>query len=469
MIAAGDPTFDAAMDAHDKGHYQDAKKLFQECLEKPSLENVKDNILLWIADCDRLENQRTQRIISAAERRKRRIENKCVFLSINDASISKDPNQSTASSLMSVLMKNNLTACGDIDNAYTVVTVYTFIEPSTTSNGFYKAKGGGYVRYGKAMEDKLIGQWSVDCEATSADDMKDAERLVRNKLNFKLSCALHNLLNNITEESQNPLPNNLLAIKLSEGSDKEIKEGDIRIFMQAMTSYIIHSSDYTFTYALNDAATADMDSAAQKQAGIVDRDKRPPFHELDGFKLVLRITVNMDSDNTYRFEGSIDDFGGHTIRTARIGKKFIIKTLNSQDQELAAAIIATGLDLKKWEIGEEIGDAQLAYFSGLKGKLVRVMNNGIPGEIGNIEEYRLELMRNQGFDRFEANSWNYPSLYDLKKFYENREELNLYNTYWSNTISSRGKHKALDFGNGTEIELKDTNRKIAIPILVKDF
>lgn len=456
-IADGYQTFHQAQVLFSQGKFSQAKTNFTICLNDPAFADVKDNVNVWISKCESAIQEQNRNAQIAVERRKRKLverkNNQYVYISVN-ASETGEIYSSTVSAMSEVMRLNGRRFCPNLDDALTIVTVSLDIKNEDTANGFYKAKGNGVVRLGNTIDaNDFVGQWSVDCEATSAVDANDAKRLLLNKLNHKLGYALDNLLNGRPQEAGYYIPEQSISVYFANGSEKP------EFLSESINGYISNHPGVTLSTALDKTRNAERDEIAQIQAQYVKMESRAPVHELEGFSQILRISVQKGT-NGYTFVGELSELAtGKSLTTITInGADFGITDLTTKNQELAAKLLAVGLGFKEWIIGEDIGSYKLASFNGMHGLILCVIeeSNTKYKEADNVRKALL-------FD----DSWRMPITEELLDMHNNKKVLGLTNAYWTTTISANGKHEVIDFR--LPKEKAKQQYKYAEVILVKEF
>ncbi len=459
-FAGGLTTYHQARVLFSQGEFLQAKRIFASCLEDPELVAVKNTISNWINDCDLAMQEQNRNAQIAAENRKKknseRKNNQYVNISVN-AKESSELYNSTISVMSEVIRQNERRICPNIDDALTVVTVSLDIKHEEITNGFYKVKGSGTVLLGSAISvNDFAGQWTVDCEATSAVDADDAERLLLNKLNHKLAHALDNLLNGKPQESGYYIPAQTIAVYI----DNEINLSSLRGFING---YILKTSDLTLSNALDERSNNAYDTIAKLQSENVKMESRASVHELEGFSQVLSISV-IEDDNSITFIGEVSELTGRVLSTITInGVDFGITDFSAKNQELVAKILAVGLGFKSWEIGESMGEYKLAAFDGLHGLLLKMTNEYIP----------IKALSDQTLKSRPQDGCRLPYAEELLKLAslesEQKLKLNLVNIYWTASIDTNNKSIAVDFRESEAIKRSLKNKENAYLLFVKDF
>lgn len=487
VLAGGYESFHEALTLFGQSKYSQAKTIFEACLLDPVFEEVKNNINTWIVKCDAgIQEQRLN--AQAAEKRRQeknaqRKENKFVYISVNGAE-SGEIYSSTESAMSEVMRLNGRRFCPNIDDALTLVTVTLNIKTLEPNNGFYKAVGNGVVRLGSAIDEKeFVGQWSVDCEATSVTDADDAKRLLRNKINYKLSYALDNLLNGRPQGTDYYIPEQ--SISLYFPKNNIIPEENLAILKESLKGYITETPGITLTTALDQEINEDRDAISKMTSQYVKMESRAPIHELEGFEQILRISIK-NNDEYVVITGEISELSsGISLSTVIVdGTDFDIRykdTISVKDQKLIAKIMAVGLGYKNWVIGEDIGGYKLVSFNGINGLLVREYSDkrtiDIPDpkrvKVNNIyppiELIRDKLKKNEQMSDKEAKRWRIPTLDELGIMHGLRNKISLDGIYWSRTPGNKkGTHFIFDLVTGERQECKDT-QKAASWLLVKEF
>lgn len=457
-IADGDQTFIQAQMLFSQGKFAQAKTGFTKCLTDPEFADVQGNIQTWIGKCDAAIQQQNRNAQVSAERQKKLTErrnNQFVYISVN-ATETGTTYASTVSAMSEVMRLNGRSFCPNIDDASTIVSVTLDIKTERIANGFYRAYGSGVVSVGNVMDaNDYVGQWSVACEATSAVNEGDAERLMLNKLNHKLGYALDNLLNGRPQESGYYIPEQSIAVDFAnDGEDPEY-------LREYINGYISKTPGITLSTALDETRNAERDKIYKIQAQYVKTESRAPIHELEGFSQILRISVKTDEDSGfYTFVGELSELAtGKSLTTVTIdGADFGIKKLTTKNQELAAKLLAVGLGFKEWEIGEDIGGYKLASANGMHGLILRVEDSGY-----------LPMSHATSCVR---DGWRFPHAEELLDMFEDKKTLGLTNAYWTADISEGGKYKVVDFSSPSKdsaIKLYKSNKVAAAVILVKEF
>lgn len=479
-IANGYQTFHQAQIFFSQGKFSQAKSNFTLCLNDPAFADVKGNVNVWIIKCESAIQEQNRNAQIVAERRKRKLverkNNRYVYISVN-ASETGEIYSSTVSAMSEVMRLNGRRFCPNIDDALTVVTVSLDINKEGVVNGFYKAKGNGVVRLGNAIDaNDFVGQWSVDCEATSAVDANDARRLLLNKLNHRLGYALDNLLNGRPQESGYYIPEQSISIYFAQdcvfAKDGDFaKDGEpekkLSFLRESLSGYITKTPGVTLSTALDETRNSERDEIAQIQAQYVKMESRAPVHELEGFSQILRISVKHGTNGYYTFVGELSELAtGKSLTTVTInGADFGIADLTAKNQELAAKLLAVGLGFKEWVIGEDIGGYKLASFNGMHGLLLHIVdpNNTAKADIINL----LNSPNAIGLD----NLWRYPHTNELLQMFKHRQILGLATKFWSADSPAKKMSEVVDFSYSAEDTptiYKDSKYAAAI-LLVKEF
>ena len=468
-IADGYQTFHQAQVLFSQGKFSQAKTNFTMCLNDPAFATVKGNISAWISKCESAIQEQNRNAQIAAERRKRKLverkNNQYVYISVN-ASETGEVYTSTVSAMSEVVRKNgNRRFCPDVDDALTIVTVSLDIKNENVVNGFYKAKGNGVVRLGSAIDaNDFVGQWSVDCEATSAVDVDDAKRLLLNKLNHKLGYALDNLLNGRPQESGYYIPEQSISIYFANDGVPETK---LSFFRESLSGYITKTPGVTLSTALDKTRNAERDEIAKIASQYVKMESRAPIHELEGFSQILRISVKPESSNkNYTFVGELSELAtGKSLTTVTInGADFGIADLTTKNQKLAAKLLAVGLGFKEWEIGEDIGGYKLASVNGMHGLVLEVVDPVLTSknDIVNLRGgYNLD------------DAWRYPHVKELLDMFSEKKKaiLGLSNAYWTTDSPRKDYYYVVesDYSNKTTVTECKKNKRAAALLLVKEF
>ena len=479
-----DDAFTEAVRAFEiKKDYIKARSLFIFCQASDNLD--QPSISKWIERCDqRLEELR--RDAQAAERRRKakqsqRIKNEFVYISVNAAE-SGDLFETTKSALSEVMRLNGRAFCPEIDDALTYVNAFIRVKPESTEGGLFKATGEGLVRLGSAIDEKdFVGQWSVASEATSAVSMDDAIRLLRNKLNYKLSYALDNLLNKRPQGPDYIIPNNTIAVYFA--SNNDFDEDSLYFFREAMYQCISMTPDMILSSALDEARNNERDKIAKLQAQNVKMEGRFPIHELEGFGQVLRLSVKKDVNDQLVFGAEISEtipgqMGNILTNVTLIGSDFNITDISAENQTIAAKMLAVRLGFHHWDVGETLGKYKIGIVDGVYCTLIQTYAYK-PGtwdspskttspfkDIGLIRDTMIDK---DGMNREEAIRWRFPTKDELDNIRKGRKRLGLDGKYWSCTSNNRGTHQVVDFITGKEESVKDKDSKVASWLLVKEF
>ena len=444
--------------AFQNSDYSKAKSYYQECLSYPRFAKHKRIIEGHIRTCDERIAEQRQNAIAAEKRRQAKFakikRDSLVYISVNVAE-SGHLYERVRSAMSEVLRQNKRSFCRDLDDALTIVTVLFDIKPKSSDNGFYKMVGSGTVILGNVLEEKEeVGQWTIDCEATSVVDMDDAERLLMNKLNHKLGYALDNLLTGRPQEKGYYIPEQTISVMINSC----IQKWDESYFRGCIEGHISKCPGVTLSTVLNENSNAAWDKAAKISANYVKNESRVPIHEFEGFSQMLLVDIKCDSLRNYTFVGQLSDYVGTSLTTVTInGADFGIADLSAKNQELAAKLLAVGLGFKEWIIGEDVGGYKLASVNGMHGLILCVIeeSNARYKEAYNGSGHLLDA------------SWRMPVTEELLDLYNNKKVLGLTNAYWATTISANGKHEVVDFRLPKENAKQQY--KYAEVILVKEF
>lgn len=468
-IADGYQTFHQAQVLFSQGKFSQAKTNFTICLNDPAFADVKSNVNIWINKCESAIQEQNRNAQIAAERHKRKLterkNNQYVYISVN-ASETGEIYSSTVSAMSEVMRLNGRRFCPNIDDALTIVTVSLDIKNGETANGFYKAEGNGVVRLGSAIDaNDFVGQWSVDCEATSAVDANDANRLLLNKLNHKLGYALDNLLNGRPQESGYYIPEQSISVYFASGSEKP------EFLNESINGYIAKTPGVTLSTALDKTRNEERDEIAQIQAQYVKMESRAPVHELEGFSQILRISVKKGTkgpNDYYTFVGELSELAtGKSLTTVTIdGADFGIADLTAKNQELAAKLLAVGLGFKEWVIGEDIGDYKLASFNGMHGLLLHIDNPNL-----SAKEDIIDLSKNSQSVVYLDSRWRYPHTNELLDMRKYKRELGLATKFWSADSPANKMSEVVDFSYSAEDTptIYKDRKYAAATLLVKEF
>lgn len=465
-IADGYQTFHQAQVLFSQGKFLQAKTNFTQCLNDPAFADVKGNVNAWINKCESAIQEQNKNAQIAAENRKKKLaerkSNQYVYISVN-ASETGEIYTSTVSAMSEVMRLNGRRFCPNIDDALTVVTVSLDIKNENIANGFYKAKGNGVVRLGSAMDaNDFVGQWSIDCEATSAVDANDAKRLLLNKLNHKLGYALDNLLNGRHQESGYYIPEQSISVYFANGSEKA------EFLQESINGYISKTPGVTLSTALDKTRNEERDEIAQIQAQYVKMESRAPVHELEGFSQILRISVKKGPNGYYTFVGELSELAtGKSLTTVTIdGADFGVADLTAKNQELAAKLLAVGLGFKEWVIGEDIGDYKLASFNGMHGLLLHIDNPNL-----SAKEDIIDLSKNSQSVVYLDSRWRYPHTNELLDMRKYKRELGLATKFWSADSPANKMSEVVDFSYSAEDTptIYKDRKYAAATLLVKEF
>lgn len=455
---AEDSVFQEARTLYIQGKYSQAKNKFLVCLNSPECADVKDNISVWITNCDAEIKEQTQH---AAERRRKKLEerknNQYVHITVHGTESEEIRNRIT-SAMVNVLQNgpHKRTVCDKLDDALEVLTISIDVKPRTADNGFYKVASTATIRWGSALEGAFTGQWTVDSEATSVVGQDDAIRLLINKTNHKLAHALDNLLNGKPQESGYYIPAQTIAVYI----DNEEVVPSLRGYING---HILKIPGLTLSNALDERSNNAYDKIARLQSRNVKMESRASVHELEGFSQVLRISVIKD-DNSITFIGEVAEFTGRVLSTITInGVDYGITDFSAKNQELVAKILAVGLGFKSWEIGESIGEYKLAAIDGLHGLLLKITD----------EYLSMNAIKDQNLPSRPQDGCRLPYAEELLKLasleIEQKLKLNLVNIYWTASIDTNNKSIAVDFRESEAIKRSLKNKENAYLLFVKDL
>lgn len=465
-VADGYQLFHDAQVLFSQGKYSQAKTKFELCLRDPMFANVKDNINYWINKSESAIQEYNKNAKIAADRQKKKLaerkSNQYVYISVNAAE-SGTAYSRTVSAMSEVMRKNGRQFCPNIDDALTVVTVSLDIKDCEARNGFYKATGYGVLRLGSAIDaNEFVGQWSVDCEATSALNADDAQRLLLNKLNHKLGYALDNLLNGRSQESGHYIPEQSISIYFAKNN--VVEEDDLSFLRKSLGNYISKAPGVTLSTALDETMNEDLDEIAKIQAEYVKMESRAPIHELEGFSQVLRISVQQDGD-FYTFAGELTELAtGKSLTTVTIdGADFNIKDISAKNQEFVAKVFAVGLGFKSWSIGEDIGGYKLASYDGIHGLVLRVVESDFTGKC-SVEE----LSDRDDDPKIITDGWRFPNADELLEMVAHKRVLGLKTAYWTGEEVDKRVFKVVDFKENA-VKTYKYNKMVAAVVLVKEF
>lgn len=461
--------FHNAVSFYAQNKYNDARSLFVSCQASGEFDAV--NIQIWIDRCDAGIKEQRQNAQAAAERDKRKLaqrkKDSLVFISVNAAETGALVDR-IKSAMGEVMRKNNdRHFCSKISDALDVVSVFYTMSNVNENNGFYKVSATGTVSLGSAISDNYVGQWTVDCEATSAVGAEDAKRLLQNKLNHKLGYALDNLLNGRPQSSEYYIPEQSLSVFFD--GDVAYDESQFSFLLESLNAYISKNPEIVLSTALNGKKNKNRDKIAAMEANVVKMESRAPIHELDGFKQVLTISVMKDENGSVVFSGEIEEHEhgtGRSITTVTInGADFDINrsnVLNANNQRLVAKLLAVGLGFKEWKIGEDIGGYRLASFDGIHGLIIKVLNNS-PTSYYSMADHNKR-------DHNIHKNWRYPSTDELEEMFEHKKELNLSSIYWSANAGGKNTHETVDFSlSEPTVKTFYYKKSAALTLLVKQF
>ena len=466
-IADGYDTFHQAHVLFSQGKFSQAKTIFTLCLNDPAFADIKGNMNVWINKCEFAIQEQNRNAQLAAERhKKKRTEiqnNQYVYISVN-ATQTGEIYTSTISAMSEVLRLNGRGFCPNIEDALTVVTVSLDIKNDDVVNGFYKAKGNGVVRLGSAIEaNNFVGQWSVDCETTSAVNADDAKRLLLNKLNHKLGYALDNLLNGRPQESGYYIPEQSISVYFAKNNVESDEK--LSFLRESINGYISKTPGITLSTALDSTKNVERDEIAQIQSKYVKMESRAPIHELEGFSQILRISVKKNNDY-YTLVGELSELAtGKSLTTVTInGADFNIKDLSAKNQELAAKLLAVGLGFKEWEIGEDIGGFKLAWTNGMHGLLLHIDNPDLTAkeDIIDLSNNTISIVKSD-------NRWRYPHTKELENIRKYKDELGLKTKFWSADGPAKNKFYVVNFEYDDTPEAFRKGKYAAAILLVKEF
>ncbi len=467
----GYEVFQSALMAFQKSDYSKAKSYFQECLNYPRFSKRKETIDRHISRCDERIAEQRQNAVAAEKRRQAKLAERkrdsLIYISVDGADSGELYNR-TISAMSEVARNSRRSFCKNVDDALTVVSVFLDMRPKDSKDGFYKMAGSGTVMLGSAIENEFVGQWTVDCEATSVVDMEDAERLFMNKMNHKLGYALDNLLNGRPQDRGYYIPKQTVAVDLAE---KEVGGQNLSLLYETMNGFISSVPGMTVSTALDMKRNKERDERSKIQAEYVKMESRAPVHELEGFGQVLRLSVRSEGEGLYTFIGELsEDVTGISLATAIVnGEDFGIKDLSSKNLELAAKVLAVGLGFREWKIGEYLGEYKLAHYNGMHGWVVReyvaVPDGNSWAPLSTCIYHTTADIRKS----LNEDNWRLPTLDELETVRKVRRDLRVDGTYWSCTSKNKGTHVVVDFITGEQVDCKDNKSKVASFLLLREF
>lgn len=466
QYSIADSVFQEARILYIQGKYSQAKNKFLVCLNNPEYADVKDNISVWITNCDAEIQEQNINTLLAAERRRKKLEerknNQYVHITVHGTESEEIRNRIT-SAMVNVLQNgpHKRTVCDKLDDALEVLTISIDVKPRTADNGFYKVVSTATIRWGSALEGVFTGQWTIDSEATSVVGQDDAIRLLINKTNHKLAHALDNLLNGKPQESGYYIPAQTIAVYID---DEEKALSSLRGYING---HILKIPGLTLSNSLDEKAIKAYEEIAQKQAGYVEMESRAPVHELKGFSQILRIS-KIDDGNSFIFIGEVSEHDGRVLTTVTInGADIGITTaLTAKEQEIVAKFLAVGLGFKEWVLGEDIGDYKLASFNGMHGLLLHIDNPNL-----SAKEDIIDLSKNSQSVVYLDSRWRYPHTNELLDMRKYKRELGLATKFWSADSPANKMSEVVDFSYSAEDTptIYKDRKYAAATLLVKEF
>ncbi len=475
-LADGKQTFTQAHIFLSQGKFSQAKTNFTLCLNDPEYATVKDNITGWISQCDFAIQEQKRNAQIAAERRKRKLaekkNNQYCYISVVAPENIREYVKSMASE---VLVKNKISECQKLEDAWTVVIVSLNIHSHEPINGFYAAEGEGFVSVGYADETKSSGFRAVDALSQSPAGQAEAERLVRNKLNHKLAHKLDNLINGRPETER--LLEQIIALDLIKPETMELTTSHL---CNVMNSYISKKEGVKLTSALNVKQNEARDRQARIASTYLERDERPAARELKGYSQTILIEIE-ESGGYLIFNASLQEINGIVITSVALdGSKFGITKESFKkvaNQEMVAKMLVAWLGFGAYEVGD------VAYIDD-RGREVRFASvNGMHGTLflnpTKYDEYPIAIDWNGtqqtqytlagsiGVDQKEG--WRLPSVRELKCLGECKQ-FRLNSVYWTSEPAEKRCYKVVDFRYSTPVEsVYKEKRQRANIVAIREF
>ena len=459
-----------------RGHYAEAKELLERCLRQTQYKSIYDDIRIHIETCNtRIAEQRTNAAQAAkkrAEKLRQKEANKYCYISVVAPENIREYVKSMASE---VLVKNKISECQKLEDAWTVVIVSLNIHSHEPINGFYAAEGEGFVSVGYADETKSSGFRAVDALSQSPAGQAEAERLLRNKLNHKLAHKLDNLINGRPETER--LPEQIIALDLIKPETMEVTTSHL---CNVMNSYISKKEGVKLTSALNVKQNEARDRQARIASTYLERDERPAARELKGYSQTILIEIE-ESGGYLIFNASLQEINGIVITSVALdGSKFGITKESFKkvaNQEMVAKMLVAWLGFGAYEVGD------VAYIDD-RGREVRFASvNGMHGTLflnpTKYDEYPIAIDWNGtqqtqytlagsiGVDQKEG--WRLPSVRELKCLGEcNQFRLN--SVYWTSEPAEKRCYKVVDFRYSTPVEsVYKEKRQRANIVAIREF
>lgn len=457
-----------------RGHYAEAKALLERCLKQTEYKSIYSDIKIHIETCNtRIAEQRANTVQAAkkrAEKLRQNEKNKYYYISVIAPENISNHTKAMASE---VLNKAGVSECQKLEDAWMVVTVSVSIYQHETIHGFYAAEGEGFVSVGYADKTKSSGFRTVEALSQTPVGQADAERLVRNKLNYRLSHKLDNLINGRPETEK--VPEQIIALKLITPNIKGITASHL---CNVMNSYISNKEGVKLTSILDMKLNQARDEDAATLSIYGERDGRAPVRELKGYNQIIYIEIT-ESNSYLIFNASLQDTKGLVITSATLdGSTFGITTtnFNTTNQELVAKMLVARLGLGGYKMGDVAyidnrgREVRFASVDGMHGTLFidpakynlypacRVWNGVSP------RQYTLASVI--GVDSKEG--WRLPSVRELEGLNENKQ-FRLTSVYWTSEQVGKKSYKVVDFRQGPPKEGVYKERQCANIVAIREF
>lgn len=473
-FAGGYQTFHEGTTLFGQGKYSDAKERFEACLNDPVFASVKGNIEDWINKCERRISEQRRDAQAAAARNRRELEerksNNYVFLTVNTTE-NGVLYSTTESALSEVVRANGRRFHGDISKACSIVTVNIEVDRRYEDNLYYIATVSGTIRYGNAIDaGQYDGQASYTMiEGRSVISFDDAIDLALQKINRNLGDALGKLLTGqpVIEE-EIVLDNSIVVYLNSSGIDNS----SLAEFYNAICFYVDRNGEYRRNVTVDSNIVKALEAEYKRQGKMTTRKERSRIGEQPGPRYMLWIEVSNRGKDGYYFAANIFDMdkGYSVVSSPEQGYSYKnIYSLDRTNQELAASVIAVGLGLKKWSVGEKIGDFLVAKIDEETSHGLLMMNRITGPEpkmsISDLDDYLLRVV-----GPVNRKGWRYPYSDELEAMIPYRDRLGLRNSYWAEDSPNKGVYYVVSFQNREKpLSTARKSKKDYYSILVKEF
>lgn len=464
--------FHNAVSFYAQNKYNDARSLFVSCQASGEFDAV--NIQIWIDRCDAGIKEQRQNAQAAAAKYKKELnerkKNNFVYLSVNTAE-NGVLFSSTESALSNILRAKGRHFHTDITKASSIVTVNIDIE-RRTEDKFFIATVSGTIRYGDAIN---IGQYDGQAsytliEGRSVSSMEDAIDRALQVLNKEFGNALSKVLSGQPLVEEDVILDNSIVIKINSTID-ENKLTDLR---NAINFYVDRDGKYHRNATVDPSVIKALEEEYLRQSKMTARKERSKIGEQKGIRYMLYIDVSQRPDHSYFFSANIFDMDmGYSVASSpEQGYSYKnIYTLDKTNQELAASILAVGLGLKDWHIGEKIGTYTIVKIPEGNSYGLLMMDRITGPEqkmtITELDDY-LSRLNNVGY--LYRAGWRYPYSDELERMIEYKDVLGLRNAYWAEDSPSKGVYYVVNFQNRENpISKSKQTKRDYYSILVKEF